>query len=145
MKKKALDMMKEATTRRGPIAHAYVPGRDKPTSSRPPKVPPRRAPSVPRSRSGDVVQGTKVPRGDAGPISSAYAPVVPATPRPVIRPKAASGGARVLMSVATRDTDTGGAAWRSSRAYREGRAIERRRANRWLRNTAQGPSRKLYS
>jgi hypothetical protein len=45
------------------------------------------------------------------------------------------------FSRVTPDTDT----WRSTRAYRMGRAIERRRANRWLRNTAQGPSRKLYT
>lgn len=52
-------------------------------------------------------------------------------------------GTRTLMSPAP--TGTGGVAWRRTRAYRMGRRIQRNRANRWLRNVAQGPSRKLYT
>jgi hypothetical protein len=218
LRTKAVEMMRTADARkahkdRGPVAHAYVPGRDKATPHRPPK-----------SRAGDVVRGTKVPTGpDGRPISSGHVPVRPAAARPHAAdnssrsfprptqpntgPKSASGrtrirlmpesggthnraapqtaikndtldkgarrpvakrpasaydnqlsslarqralsgnrnntGTRALMSPAP--TGTGGVAWRRTRAYRMGRRIERRRANRWLRNVAQGPSRKLYT
>lgn len=108
---------------RGPIAQAFVPGRDAATPRRP-KAPPAR---------GDVVRGGRAGKQFRDSLSR----------QGVLSGSTNNAGRRILMSPAP--TGTGSVPWRSTRAYRVGRAIERRRAQRWLRNVAQGPSRRLYS